>query len=261
MTIHLSELLKKQIDIKNIYHAYIFETNKSDQELLAREFYSSINSYFENDDFWIDFHLIRSNKNNISIDRIRELKKDVYDRPLISKISFHVILESELMKKEAQNALLKTLEDTPSYATIILLTENVNRLEATIKSRCQICKFTSDEKKEMAYILDILHFINYAIKGDIYRIVTLKDYMSKVEDKLYFVKHLSFIFEYAINIKYNICDDELKIKKFIEPILLLSDKKIEDCVNKIDQMISLSSVNVNLQLALEDFLFTFVEDR
>ena len=57
------------------------------------------------------------------------------------------------MTVEAQNALLKTLEEPPKYAIIILITDNKESLLDTIKSRCEIIKFTPIPMREVANYL------------------------------------------------------------------------------------------------------------
>ena len=61
-------------------------------------------------------------------------------KPYESKRKVCIICDADKMNMWAQNALLKTLEEPPSYATIVLLTVNSNSLFPTIVSRCQVIK-------------------------------------------------------------------------------------------------------------------------
>ena len=73
----------------------------------------------------------------ISVDDIRlQLNHDVAIKPYSSKRKVYIVNEAEKMTPQAQNALLKTLEEPPEYAVILLLTTNVNSLLPTILSRC-----------------------------------------------------------------------------------------------------------------------------
>ncbi len=75
--------------------------------------------------------------NTISVDDIRnQVGKTISIKPYASKYKVYIISEAEKMNDNAQNALLKTLEEPPSYAVIILLTDNVAALLPTIQSRC-----------------------------------------------------------------------------------------------------------------------------
>lgn len=75
--------------------------------------------------------------NVISVDEIREqVNKDIGLRPYSSRYRIYIIDEAQLMNTQAQNALLKTIEEPPEYAIIILLSSNIDKLLPTILSRC-----------------------------------------------------------------------------------------------------------------------------
>ena len=73
--------------------------------------------------------------------------------PLEGKRKIVVIDNSHQMGLEAQNGLLKTLEEPPAYMTIILITSSSNNLIPTIVSRCQIVKFYPVENKKIEQLL------------------------------------------------------------------------------------------------------------
>lgn len=78
----------------------------------------------------------------ISVDEIRsQVNHDVGIKPYSSQRKIYIIDEAEKMNDEAQNALLKTLEEPPAYATILLLTSNLEALLQTIRSRCVTLSF------------------------------------------------------------------------------------------------------------------------
>ncbi len=75
----------------------------------------------------------------ISVDDIRtQINHDVAIKPYSSPYKVYIVNEAEKMTPQAQNALLKTLEEPPEYAVILLLTANVNSLLPTILSRCVV---------------------------------------------------------------------------------------------------------------------------
>ena len=88
------------------------------------------------EDNLIDFKLIEAEGKTIKIDQIRTLNEDIYKLPIETKKKVYIINDSELMTEEAQNALLKTLEEPPKYALIILITSREDLILTTIKSRC-----------------------------------------------------------------------------------------------------------------------------
>lgn len=77
------------------------------------------------------------NENSIGVKDIREqLNDDIVIKPYYSARKIYIIPEASIMTEEAQNALLKTLEEPPVYASIILLVNNRERMLPTILSRC-----------------------------------------------------------------------------------------------------------------------------
>jgi len=74
---------------------------------------------------------------SIGVDEVREqVAESVAIRPYSSYYKIYIVDEAEKMTVQAQNALLKTIEEPPSYAVIILLTTNESALLDTILSRC-----------------------------------------------------------------------------------------------------------------------------
>lgn len=87
--------------------------------------------------------------NTISVDDIREqINNNVAIKPNSSPYKVYIVNEAEKMTTQAQNALLKTLEEPPSYVVILLLTSNLDALLPTILSRCVVLnmKPVPDEK-------------------------------------------------------------------------------------------------------------------
>ncbi len=84
-----------------------------------------------------DIRFITHEKASIGIDDIREqLINDISIKPYSSSHKVYIIPDANKMTEQAQNALLKTMEEPPEYAIILLLTENTQNLLPTITSRC-----------------------------------------------------------------------------------------------------------------------------
>lgn len=78
---------------------------------------------------------------SISVDDIRQqVNGDIMIKPYSSPYKVYIIPEADLLTVQAQNALLKTIEEPPEYAVIFLLTENADSLLPTIRSRCVMLK-------------------------------------------------------------------------------------------------------------------------
>lgn len=75
--------------------------------------------------------------NTIGVDDIRtQINSDIAIKPYSSKYKIYIVDEAEKMNQQAQNALLKTIEEPPVYAVILLLTTNADGFLPTILSRC-----------------------------------------------------------------------------------------------------------------------------
>ncbi len=80
--------------------------------------------------------------NIISVDEIREqVVNDVALKPYSSRYKIYIIPDAQLMNPQAQNALLKTLEEPPEYAIILLLASGIGKFLPTVLSRCLILNF------------------------------------------------------------------------------------------------------------------------
>ena len=84
-----------------------------------------------------DYKYIEPRGKSIRIDQIREFRQDIAIKPYQGGKKIYMIDDCHTMTQQAQNALLKTLEEPPGYAIIILGTDNVHALLPTIISRCQ----------------------------------------------------------------------------------------------------------------------------
>ena len=161
--------LEKTIQSGSIGHAYLF-VGKSGigKNLLAKEFAKSIMcedskslNYCNNCDTCFtfesgsDFKVICPTKNVIKVDEIREFCSELFLLPTKSKRKVFIIDDAECMNEQAQNALLKVLEEPPLYATIILVTSNKEKLLNTIKSRVIEIQFDFLSDEEIRKILNM----------------------------------------------------------------------------------------------------------
>lgn len=100
-----------------------------------------------------DITIIDEEEKTIKTETIKQMVKSVYEKPIKSAKKVYIINDSEKLTKEAENCLLKTLEEPPEYVLMILITENENLLLNTIKSRCTKIKFNSLTKEQVAQVL------------------------------------------------------------------------------------------------------------
>lgn len=83
-----------------------------------------------------DFFYIEPDNGTIKIEQIREIQKRILEKPINGLKKIYIINDADKMTREAQNALLKTLEEPPEFIVIILVCSNENNILPTVKSRC-----------------------------------------------------------------------------------------------------------------------------
>lgn len=154
---HIIEHLKTAIVEGQVSHAYIFHgEDESGKMMIAEAFAQDIlceTPIHEREDkdtcnqcrscLQVKSHnhpdmiYITHEKASIGVDDIRtQLNGDIMIKPYQSDRKVYIIDEAEKMTEGAQNALLKTIEEPPSYAVILLLVNNITALLPTILSRC-----------------------------------------------------------------------------------------------------------------------------
>jgi DNA polymerase-3 subunit gamma/tau len=144
--------LKNQVISSRIVHAYLFcGTRGTGKTSLAKIFARAVNCEQPNDgspcgecqtckDLAIstEMNVIEIDAaSNRGIESIRVIIDEVSYSPINGKFKVYIIDEAHMLTTEAFNALLKTLEEPPGYVIFILATTDVNKLPATILSRCQ----------------------------------------------------------------------------------------------------------------------------
>jgi len=100
-----------------------------------------------------DLHIIEPDGSSIKNRQVEDFQHELLRKPYESKNKIFIIKHANEMTSSAQNRLLKTLEEPPEYAVIILLSSNVNGFLPTIKSRCQILKFNRVGEKKIQELL------------------------------------------------------------------------------------------------------------
>ena len=177
------EHLQNAIKMDKISHAYILNgPDKSGKKMLAEAFAMTLQCEKGGSSPCGECHSCRQavshnqpdiiyvqheKPNTLSVDDIRtQVNHDIEVKPYASPYKIYIIDEAEKMNVQAQNALLKTIEEPPAYAVILLLTTNADLFLPTIRSRCVmlnlkavedsvIKKFLMEEKQVPDYQADI----------------------------------------------------------------------------------------------------------
>ncbi len=159
--------LKSAVSMKKISHAYIFDgPDRSGKMMLAEAFAEALLcqqgetegchqcracKQALNRNHPDIIYITHEKPNTIAVSDIRQQLNGTIDiKPYNaeSKYKIYIVDEAEKMNEQAQNALLKTLEEPPAYAVILLLTTNADAFLQTIRSRCVTLELTAvaDEK-------------------------------------------------------------------------------------------------------------------
>lgn len=149
---HITEILKQELIDNKLSHAYLFTgtrgTGKTTCAKILARAVNCLNTVDGNpcgecemckavlEDEITDIVEIDAASNN-GVDNIRDLRDQIAFPPTAAKYRVYIIDEVHMLSLGAFNALLKTLEEPPSYVIFILATTEVHKLPATILSRCQ----------------------------------------------------------------------------------------------------------------------------
>jgi DNA polymerase-3 subunit gamma/tau len=156
---HAVDTLKQAVAQGKLAHAYLFAgsrgtgktsvarilaksmlTQGMEDETLKRQIITGVE-----DGSLVDLVEIDAASNR-GIDDIRLLVEKIQFTPVVARAKVYIIDEVHMLTREAFNALLKTLEEPPAYAYFILATTELQKIPATIQSRCQ--RFTFRQIKE-----------------------------------------------------------------------------------------------------------------
>ncbi len=170
---HIITSLTNQIKNNQVGHAYLFTgTRGTGKTSIAKIFAKAINCPHSHNGnpcneceicksitsgSNVDILEIDAASNN-RVDEIRELREKVKYPPVTCKYKVYIIDEVHMLTDSAFNALLKTLEEPPAYVVFILATTEVQKLPATILSRCLRFDFkllTDEElEKHLKYVFE-----------------------------------------------------------------------------------------------------------
>ena len=147
------EHFQNAITMDKISHAYILNgPDKSGKMMLAEAFAAALQCEKKGTEVCLECHscrqaashnhpdikyLTHEKINTVSVNDIRkQINQDIVIKPYSSTYKIYIVDEAEKMNQQAQNALLKTIEEPPAYAVILLLTANADSFLPTILSRC-----------------------------------------------------------------------------------------------------------------------------
>lgn len=187
---HITDILKNQIETKNISHAYIFSGSRgTGKTSCAKIFARAINclnlqdgnpcNKCENcmsslEESTLDIVEMDAASNR-RIDDIRELRDKVIYPPTKLKYKVYIIDEAHMITNEGFNALLKIMEEPPKHLVFILATTEIDKIPQTILSRCQRYEFKMINAKDISdNIKYILNDLNRKMDDDAIELIANK---------------------------------------------------------------------------------------
>lgn len=284
----IKEMLYKSVKDKKTSHSYLFVGIEGiGKKEIAKEFAKMLlcinnNKYCNTCKSCIefdsnnnpDFLYIEPDGNSVKIEQIRYIQRKIQEKPIISNKKVYIINDADKMTTEAQNCLLKTLEEPPEYSTIILIGSNENMFLSTIKSRCMIIHFSKieDEKirkylEEKYELKDISTNMLEIFQGSIGKAILLKDKKEQYEKIELIIKSLrqkSIIDILNMSeILYKSKEEIFDILEYINVILIKLAKKDYEyikCINSVEETKTRLKQNANYDMSIDNMLFNMWED-
>lgn len=284
----IKEMLYKSVKDKKTSHSYLFVGIEGiGKKEIAKEFAKMLlcindNKYCNTCKSCIefdsnnnpDFLYIEPDGNSVKIEQIRYIQRKIQEKPIISNKKVYIINDADKMTTEAQNCLLKTLEEPPEYSTIILIGSNENMFLSTIKSRCMIIHFSKieDEKirkylEEKYELKDISTNMLEIFQGSIGKAIVLKDKKEQYEKIELIIKSLrqkSIIDILNMSeILYKSKEEIFDILEYINVILIKlakTDYEYIKCINIVEETKTRLKQNANYDMSIDNMLFNMWED-
>lgn len=168
---------------------------------------------------YVDIINYRPSKASFGVDDVREIIDEVNKKPFEGDKKVIIIHQGNKLTIQAQNALLKTIEEPPTEVYIIILCESLELILDTIKSRCEIYKLTPLTKDEL------------------YKYIAIKGYDYSEEEK---ASAIAFSEGIPGRIDRYFSDTELQElrDKIVDLLLHLINSEIEAILEKEEQLVS-----------------------
>ena len=210
--------MKHAIEMDKVSHAYIISGEKgSGKKLLADLFAQTLQCERKGTEPCMEcqsckqalslnqpdiIRVIHEKPNTISVEDIRtQINGDIMIRPYSSPYKIYIVDEAEKLSVQAQNALLKTIEEPPVYAVLLLLTTNAGMLLQTIRSRCVILElkpvsspmvknYLMEQLEVPEYHADICTAFAQGNVGKAKRLALSDSFSEMLEHALHLVKYI-----------------------------------------------------------------------
>ena len=284
----IKKQLKQAVDLRKTSHSYLFlGISGIGKKMIAKDFSKMIlceseDKYCNNCKSCIefdsnnnpDFSIISPDGTSIKIDQIRQMQKKILEAPIISKNKVYIIDDADLMTIEAQNCLLKTLEEPPEFVTIILIGSKENSFLSTIKSRCTIIKFQEIENNQIRNYLNSNYGINNISEemidifaGSIGKAEALKDKQELFSNIIEIIEKITILDLPEIlkkaEIIYKSQEEKNDILEAMNVILFKMSKqdiRYLNCIDIVQDTVKRLNANANYNMSIDNMLFKIWEE-
>lgn len=263
----VKKYLTNCIENKNFSHSYIFSGIKGvGKYTFAKDFAKCILE----DSMMQDYYELGPDGKSIKVSQIRELQNVINIKPTFSKKSVYIIDNADLMTIEAQNSLLKTLEEPPEYAVIILIVHNERSILSTVKSRCVNIKFSKLSDKDIKkYLLKKdLNFedknINVfkVLDGSLNNIDFIRDDYDELLKLTVFVINLKknkvINFFQDASVFYDNHDKIIRLLEYLN--ILLFENSYFQLIEIVEKTKNKILMNNNFEMCIDYMILNFIEE-
>ena len=221
-----------------------------------------------------DFLYIEPDGNSIKIEQIRYLQRKIQEKPIISNKKVYIVNDADKMTKEAQNCLLKTLEEPPEYSIIILIGSNESAFLNTIKSRCMKLTFQPIAPEEIKQYMEKTYGMNNinenmleAFQGSIGKAIALKDKKEEYENIEKMIEKLDKTDMTELiglgSALYQSKEEINDILEYMNIVLLKMTKenvKYANCIDIVENTKKRLHQNANYDMCIDNMIFNMWEE-
>jgi DNA polymerase-3 subunit delta' len=255
------------------------------KEIISDEYDEMISKQID-DNNYPELKIIESSNGNIKKEQLIELQESFSVRPVLGNKLVYIIAGAEDLNSASANTILKFLEEPSDCIVAILLTDNLQKVLSTVKSRCQIIVFKNDKKSEDVifenykniytedeYNEETFNYLTANIleiikKIDIKKIKTYIYYKNEISDIYKDKRDYIFLFDFILYFYYDMLNfklhrDLVYMNKYTDYIEALDLENTFESITKKLQIIENTKnnleTNMNLKLLMDDFIIKMSE--
>ena len=291
----VTKLLLNSINNNKLVQAYLFVSNdKSFLMQYSLDFSKKIIcdddkkiSKMIDENTYPELVIIEPINNMIKKEQLISLQEAFSVKPTLGKKMVYIINGAEKLFTSSANTILKFLEEPSDDIVAILLTDNLQKVLPTIKSRCQILNFENKKDKEVdiiyknyknyyksiefntdTYLEKVNNIINFIKKLDKNKLNTFIYFKQDIFDIYINKEDFMFLFDFILYFYYDILNLKLQrdlyyLEEYKNDLIEVGkNNSLDDIRNKIQIIEDVNNklqTNMNLKLLIDDFIIKFSE--